>query len=71
MVISSFNSSSPFKVCILWENDPIAVKLSTRTDNETHIIKVIHAGILGIKKKSNQLLVTEQMNAFLPKSEQS
>ena len=32
---------------------------------------LIHAGILGIKKKSNQLLVTEQMNAFLPKSEQS
>ena len=51
--------------------NPIAVKLSTRTDNETHLIKVIHAGILGIKKKSNQLLVTEQMNAFLSKKEQS
>ena len=33
--------------------------------------EVIHAGILGIKKKSNQMLVTEQMNAFLAQKQQS
>ena len=51
--------------------NPVALKLSTRTESETHLIKVIHAGILGIKKKSNQMLVTEQMNAFLAQKQQS
>ena len=51
--------------------NPIALKLATRTEAETHLIKVIHAGILGIKKKSNQMLVTEQMNAFLAQKQQS
>ena len=51
--------------------NPLAVKLSTRTDSETHLIKVIHAGILGIKKKSHHLLVGEQMNAFLSQIEQT
>ena len=49
--------------------NPIAVKLSTRTDTETHLIKVIHAGIIGIKRKSHHLLVTEQMNSFLSTKE--
>ena len=51
--------------------NPIAVKLSTRTDSEIHLVKVIHAGIIGIKKKSHHVVVNEQMNAFLSKSEQS
>ena len=45
--------------------NPIAVKLSTRTDTETHLIKLIHAGIIGIKRKSHHMLVTELMNSFL------
>ena len=51
--------------------NPIAVKLSTRTDSEIHLVKVIHAGIIGIKKKSHHMVVTEQMNAFLSKVEQA
>ena len=50
--------------------NPIAVKLATRTDNETHLINVIHAGIIGIKRKSHHLVVTEKMNAFLSKEDQ-
>ena len=50
--------------------NPIAVKLSTRTDSEIHLIKVIHAGIIGIKRRSHHMLVTEQMNSFLSRDEQ-
>jgi chemotaxis protein MotA len=51
--------------------NPLAVKLSTRTDSETHLIKVIQSGVLGIKKKSHHILVSEQMNAFLSQSEKT
>ena len=51
--------------------NPIAVKLSTRTDSEIHLIRVIQSGVLGIKKKSHHLLVSEQMNAFLSQIEQT
>ena len=51
--------------------NPLAVKLSTRTDSETHLIKVIQSGIVGIKKKSHHILVSEQMNAYLSTLEQT
>ena len=50
--------------------NPFAVKLATRTHNETHLISVLHAGVLGIKRKAHYLIVTEQMNTFLSQGDQ-